>query len=405
MYSSLLKIDLVADTKQGQQLYIQTDHRTRDEIASEPEVSTLFALTRVLNAKNHAKQQGIEATVVYACMDEPTPELVEVLAAAGAMLETHGGQNRRTLDPVAASPSELADAAFRGLAKRVQARVGLTDLAAALRALEAETAADVLDVEEDEISYWTRVLELAAVVVEILRARRGGKWVECDAADVPFGFENDIGQIVLATNRASRFIADGEDESMFRLIETDDEMRARNEGPMLPSLRARADALRDKLMFRQLGERIDDPVIAYGTDGEKTFGLLQDHRKDDRDRVHATALDNIAKVEVTLERFEVADIKLTAVTGSFFATEKLLDRAFMRRLHAELGEMLAVAVPQRGLMFVTDAAPSDPLRAMTVLRAIVEKESQTSRAISQQILLVSDGEVVGHVQLVAKDES
>jgi hypothetical protein len=404
MYSSLLKIDIVAETNTGP-LYVQTDHRTREEIASEPEISTLFALTRVLNPRNHALKEGVTATIVYACMDEPTPELVEVLASAGAMLETQGGQERKTLAPVAATPSELADAAFRGLVKRVQARVGLTDFGATLRALEAETLADPPDEEEDEISYWTRVLELAAVAVEILRAQRGGTWVECDMADIPFGFQNDLGQLVLATNRACRFLSDGAGESMFRLIETDAELRSRaaNDGPLLPSLRSRGQAVRDKLVFRPIGERIDDPVIAYGTDGETSFGLMQAKPGDDVEQLHAKALENLAKQQVEVQSFEVADVEVTAVSGSFFATEKLLDVSFMRSLHRKIGEMLAVAVPQRGLMFVTNAAPSDPLKAMTVLRAIIEKESQTSRSITKQILLVTEGKVVGHVKLVEGD--
>jgi hypothetical protein len=406
MYSSLLKVDIVAKSPNGT-MYVQTDHRTRDEIASEPEISTLFALTRLLNARHHAITTG-DATpiVVYACMDEPTPELTEALAAAGATLDTKGGESQKKLEPVAATPSELADAAMRDLVKRVQARVGLTDLAGTLHALEAETLADPPDVEEDEIAYWTRVLELAAVAAEILRARHGGRWVESDSADIPFGFQNDQLQVVLATNRAARFIADGEGESMFALIETDAEMRNRADGPILPSLRSRAEATRDKMLFRPLLEKIDDadvPVIAYGSDSPRTFGLLMNHRTDDRDELHRTALENLAGQEVETSEFELADVEMTAVSGSFFATEKVLDRAFMRGMHEVHGELLAVAVPRRGLMFVTNAAPEDPLRAMTVLRAIVEKESQTTRAIAPAILLVQDALVVGRVQLTPAD--
>jgi hypothetical protein len=50
-------------------------------------------------------------------------------------------------------------------------------------------------------------------------------------------------------------------------------------------------------------------------------------------------------------------------------------------------------------MFVTNAAPSDPPRAMSILAAITDKESTTSRRISKAILLVSGGAVVGHAQL------
>ena len=63
MYSSLHKIDVTASTPNGP-LYVQTDHRSADEIAAEPEISTLFALTRILLARAYgAKQPGPAPTI------------------------------------------------------------------------------------------------------------------------------------------------------------------------------------------------------------------------------------------------------------------------------------------------------------------------------------------------------
>ena len=108
----------------------------------------------------------------------------------------------------------------------------------------------------------------------------------------------------------------------------------------------------------------------------------------------------IANQTVEIEELDLGGFRFLAITNSFFATEKLLDQPFMRQLHARLGApLLAVTVPRRGLMFVTDAAPSDPPRAMSILAAITEQESTTSRRISKAILLVSEGAVVGHAQL------
>jgi hypothetical protein len=411
MYSSILKVDIVAKSKTGTEvMYVQTDHRTKDEIASEPEISILFALSRMLNAKAHAKQAGhTDLTVIYACMDEPTPELTEALASTGATLEVRGGERRTKLEPVAPTPSELADQAFRGLVKRVQGRVGLTDLGGTLRALEAETLADPPDVEEDEIGYWTRVLELAAVTAEILRAKYGGTWVETDVADVPFGFQHDNMSIVLATNRASRFIADGAGESMFTLIDSANEMQDHEGGPVLPSLRSWTEAKRENMVFRPLLSNTEDsdiPVIAYGTDSPKTFGLMRADREHDKEKLHKAALDNICGQKVDVEDMDIAGVEVVVVTNSFFATEKVLDHDFMKTLHERTGsEMLAVAVPRRGLMFATNAMPKDPLQAMAVLRRIAEHEAQTTRAISSAILLVQDGNVVGQVQLSPGDDA
>jgi hypothetical protein len=409
MYSSLLKIDLAATKDPQQPMFIQTDHRSRDEIAAEPEVSVLFALTRVLNARHHGAQHGLSnAMIVYACMDEPTPELVEALAACGAVLETKGGESRTALEPVAATPSELADQAFRGLADRVKARVGLRDPASALRVLEAETLADRPDPEEDEPGYWTRILELAALTAEVLRAKHGGVWVECDRADVPFGFQWGATGVTLPTNRAGRFIHDGAEESMFHLLATHDEERPSptTDDPLLPSLRTRSEVEREKMVFRPLLDKNTDPdfpVIAYGNDTPTSFGLLTLSGHTYSDEMHARALANLEGQKVEVAEIEVGGVALSAVSGSFYATEKVLDRAFMLEMHETYGDVLAAIVPRRGLMFVTSAVGDDPIRTMSVLAVIAEEETKTSRRISPAVLIVTDGEVTGYAQLAKKD--
>jgi hypothetical protein len=408
MYSSLHKIDVTASTPNGP-LYVQTDHRSADEIAAEPEISTLFALTRILLARAHgAKQPGPAPTIVYASIGEVPDFLVEVLASAGARLTVGDTKEHRELAAVDIAPATLADRAFAALAARVQRRVGLGDPAVALKALEAETLADPPDAEEDEISYWTRVLELAAVVAEIIRARRGGHWIESEAADIPFGFECPNAGIILPTNRAQRLIEDGEQESMFYLLASFDDLQIpEHERPLLPSLRNAANATLEDIIVRPLLAKATDPeipVIAYGTDTPTAFGLLRASRTDDRDELHAKAIANLANQRVEIEELDLGGFRFLAITNSFFATEKLLDQPFMRQLHARLrAPVLAASVPRRGLMFVTNAAPSDPPRAMSILAAITDKESTTSRRISKAILLVSEGAVVGHAQLGKSD--
>jgi hypothetical protein len=403
MYSSLHKIDVTASTPDGP-LYVQTDHRSADEIAAEPEISTLFALTRILLARAYgAKQPGPAPTIVYAPIGEIPDFLVEVLASAGARLMVGDTTEHRGLAAVDIAPATLADRAFAALAGRVQRRVGLTDPAAALKALEAETLADPPDVNDDEITYWTRVLELAAVVAEIIRARRGGHWIESESAEIPFGFECPNAGTMLPTNRAQRFIEDGEQESMFYLLASLDDLRVpEHELPLLPSLRA-VDATLEDMIVRPLLANATDPeipVIAYGTDSPTAFGLLRTSHTDDRDELHAKAIANLANQTVEIEELDLDGFRFLAITNSFFATEKLLDQPFMRQLHARLrAPLLAASVPRRGLMFVTNAAPSDPRRAMAILAAITDKESTTSRRISKAILLVSEGAVVGHAQL------
>ena len=409
MYSSLHKIDVTASTPNGP-LYVQTDHRSADEIAAEPEISTLFALTRILLARAYgAKQPGPAPTIVYASIGEVPDFLIEVLASAGARLTVGDSTEHRELAAVDIAPATLADRAFAGLAARVQRRVGLTDPAAALKALETETLAEPPDAEDDEITYWTRVLELAAVVAEVIRARRGGHWIESESAEIPFGFDCPNAGTLLPTNRAQRFIEDGEQESMFHLLAGFDDLAIpEHERPLLPSLRHAVDGTVEDMLVRPLLANATDPeipVIAYSTDSPNAFGLLKTSCTDDRDELHAKAIANLASQTVEIEELDLGGFRFLAITNSFFATEKLLDQPFMRQLHARLhAPLLAASVPRRGLMFVTNAAPSgDAPRAMSILAAITEKESTTSRRISKAILLVSEGAVVGHAQLGTRD--
>lgn len=214
---------------------------------------------------------------------------------------------------------------------------------------------------------------------------------------------------LLPTNRAQRFIEDGEQESMFYLLASFDDLQIpEHERPLLPSLRHAADATLEDMIVRPLLANATDPeipVIAYGRDTTTAFGLLRTSRTDNPDELHSKAIENLANQTVEIEELDLGGFRLLAITNSFFATEKLLDQPFMRQLHARLrAPLLAASVPRRGLMFVTNAAPSgDAPRAMSILAAITEKESTTSRRISKAILLVSEGAVVGHAQLGKSD--
>jgi hypothetical protein len=419
VYSSLDKLDVVT---RGPTSYVQSDHRSADEIAATPEVSTLFALARVINAQAHAAVAG-PGPVIYATPHDELPACVrDVLAATGALHKVGARGTPRNHPPAGVTPDELADDAFRGLAARVSRRVGLTDMATVLRALEAETVADPPRQADDEAGYWTRVLELAAVTCEIVRARSGGRWEIHHHADVPFGFATSptgaaspagapgAGGIILATNRAHRFIADGKDESMFLLLAADREVSAAamhtQDLPVMPNLRSRREAIACELAWRPLYTDAPDddgfPVIVYGHDTPETFGAFLASRAGDLAAVHDQALANLAGQDVVVQGVEMQGVDVVAVSGSYYAAEKLLDRAFMRRLHAQLGhEMLAASVPRRGLMFVTAVERSDR-RELLVLHAATRHEAQTTRSISGALVLVKDGVVVGHIEVAPR---
>jgi len=392
MFASLTRIDIVTNGP----TYYQTDHRSRAEIEATPELSVLFALVRVCNAKRHKPAE--RPVVIYAADDVPA-FLEEAVAAAGGLLANSGELTGRTPSPTSATVGELANRAFRGLAERVQRRLGADDETAALRALEAEILASPPTQDADETCYWTCVLELCALTGELLSAAHPGTWVESEHPDLVFAFSRGPDNVALLTNRAQRFIDDGDaGDSMFLLVAAAEELRVGDDAEckLMPSLRSRAEAIEMKVVFQALydhpAEQIDIPVIAYGHDTAKAFSLTRANGGEDVAALHAEALRNLASQEAAVEATEVDGSPVLIVSGGFYAAEKLLDVAFMRTLHERLGAPIAAVVPRRGLLV---AASFDDARSVTVLHELAVREASGSRRISDVVLLVRDGAVVG----------
>lgn len=406
MYCSIDKIDLAARVE-GRPIAVQTDHRLRAEIEAEPELSVLFAMARVLNARAHLEDGGHrDAPVHYAVNDEPPDLLREALSAVGGTLELH-----RKLEPLGAASmqavGELADRNFAALAQRVKTRVGSRDLAIALRMLEDQTFADPPP-RKDELHYWSRVLELAALTGELLRAKYPGQWVQTDRALVPFGFQVQSGAAMMfPTNRAQRVIEDGPDESLFKLLMAADETVHRpvdaTTGRLMPSLRHRRDVELDEVVWRPV---VDDqgpwdlPVIVCGIDGENTFGMIRrEALTKPLEVAFEEAIINLGDEEVQCEEVEVGGLQIIIVSGSFYAAEKMLDRELMLTLHGALdAELLAVSAPARGCLLVTPAVRDAAALAQFSAIAHARHEDGGGRAISPAVMLVESGRVAGYVR-------
>lgn len=124
MYCSLDKVDLAAQVD-GRAVAIQTDHRPAAEIEAAPELSVLYAMSRVLNARSHLILEGAaKAEVHYVVAEDPPPMLREALAATGAVIE----RMNEGLEPLGEgsedAASALADRMFAALARRAATRVG-----------------------------------------------------------------------------------------------------------------------------------------------------------------------------------------------------------------------------------------------------------------------------------------
>jgi len=105
VYSSLQKIDIATD--QAPPHYYQTDHRSREEIDAQPEISVLFALARILNARAYGTAKKIDATVVYVAFADALPSyLLDAIASAKGIVENAADKTRLPERPVTASPAE-----------------------------------------------------------------------------------------------------------------------------------------------------------------------------------------------------------------------------------------------------------------------------------------------------------
>ena len=415
MYCSLDKIDLAA-TVDGRHVAMQTDHRSAAEIEAEPELSVLYAMARVLNARSHLADDHPEASVHYVAAAEPPALLRAALCAVGATLERFDSGLEPLGAPSEAAAGELADRQFRELALRAAARVGSRDLAIALRMLEDQTFADPPQHDDDEPAYWQRVLELAALTGELLRAKYpAGRWVQTDRALVPFGFQLSAGgsTLMFPTNRAQRVIEDGPDESLFKLLVAAEETMQRppdaSTSRLMPSLRDRRSVELDELVWHSLlpeAAPADLPIVVCGIDGESTFGMIRREALDrPADEAMTEALRNLEAEQVEIEEMRVGEVSLLVVSGSFYAAEKLLDRAFMIRIHDRLrADLLAVAVPTRGLLLVAaaDLEPAQIARFAALAR--LRHDEAGGRAISPMVMVVEGGRVAGFVRDVTQLE-
>ena len=407
VYCSIDRIDL-ATRVDGQPVAVQTDHRSREEIEAEPELSVLCAMARVLNARDHLADDGHRDAAVHYVVPGETPEILrDALAAVGATIDRVG----TTLEPLGPASRDaietIADRAFADLARRAASRVGTRDLAMALRMLEDQTFADPPQRSEEPL-YWQRVLELAALLGELLRAKyphaRG--WVQTDRAMIPFGFAVDAQTIMFPTNRAQRVIEDGADESLFKLLlaaeETMREPPDLRSGRLMPSLRDRRSVELDEIVWHSvLAEAgpVDLPIVVCGIDGENTFGMIRREAiEPSPDGAMAQALENLADEPVEIEEARIGELHLVVVSGSFYAAEKILDTALVERLHDRLGsDLLCAAVPTRGLLIVSTAHLEPAQMARFAALVATRYDEAGGRAISPTILLLRGGKIAGFV--------
>ena len=410
MFSSLDRIDIVTQNEEtGRKGFLQTDHRPAAEIQRTRELSTLFALTRMLNARRAGESEEVPVDVLYVCLEAPPEFLRGVVASAGGKLQINDEPVSIYEGPIG-TPGDVAEEAFRRLAYRVAQEHGAPLDEALLAALESKYTGSA-SAEEDETGHWTRVIELAAVAAELLREKTPGRWVEEDQwSTLPFAFrlgeEGPSAATVNVVGKAERFLRHGERDSLLNLVRMaeDHALQGTRSGTVMLALKAPDWSGRDKVLHRTLfeaGPQASVPLVVYGEDLPNTFAIfVQDaSRAKELDALHAQALENLKDVEVDVSEVEGPSQTVLAVSGHYFAAEKVLDAAFMRSMHERLHSPLLLAgVPRKGVLLLMSGLVAPEVVARFMGFCQQEHHNPASEPISPTPLIIQDGAVRGFVR-------
>ena len=220
MWARLHKVDRIRPQPGGGAIVLVEDERSVAAMSRVPSVSTIIAIARVLNARRVLETRyGGKGEVRYAANASLPGFLFDAVVRAGA------GTSDRTGDKLVfpaqpASVDAIVDVAFLELAHYTRGNVGVTDMASALRTVEANRRKSPLDRERHPGFYWPAVFELASLAGELSRSR-GGRWIETKDMPVPFAIKLATGDLTIPTKLAQR-IVEGEslEESLAETAET-----------------------------------------------------------------------------------------------------------------------------------------------------------------------------------------
>lgn len=222
MFSSLdsADIELKADA-QGRRQFVQTDHRTAEEIEEEPALSTLFALIRILNPKRAAGENEPEPVVIYSTQSRPPEFLRRAIRAAGGLLTIGSGIDPEPEEGGAPDLEGFIESSFSNLANAVAGEYKVELTLAGLDVVESLLAESVSDPEEDEGAYWSAVLKLGCFGGELIRTSNGGRWRVVDSGSLPFALSTKYKGEEATVNplgKAIKRFANGEEDSMRFLV-------------------------------------------------------------------------------------------------------------------------------------------------------------------------------------------
>ncbi len=150
-------------------------------------------------------------------------------------------------------------------------------------------------------------------------------------------------------------------------------------------------------------ETVELPYVAYGIDRGERFEFFAP----DPDRLiqlRAAARSSLTALSPDLTRLDFDTLCVIDVHGSYYASESVLQPAFMRELETLLeSEMLVVGIPCRGHAYVTTGSQDeDNLRRFVDL--IAAQHDAARNPLFALPVLVQRGDIVGLLHLTEDDD-
>jgi hypothetical protein len=403
MYSSLHKIDIVADTNDGP-LCVQTDHRDREEIEAQREISIVFGVTKMLGpGLSDASRERVQ----YVFMNEPPPFMRELVRVCGASL----CENAETAPREPAGPKDLAAVAqtshdaLMTLGRTVFERHSLEATREGLERLEEIVRDDVSpDLEESEIHYYEQLVELAAAAGVVLVAEHANaRWTVTPQvmSTVPLAIEIGEGQLTNVFGRTERFFEGEVEQGPLALLE----MTERREDAPIVGILKPADWARGHAyppLTKPLIGGKDVPIIAYAHDHPRAVAYINaSNEQITLEKAAEAAQAFYRTINVKVERLS-SDLPIWLITGDYYAPEKMLDREFARELHVRLeAETLLIGLPARGVAGVVPMR-TDPREASIMIASFINRSQERTppnERISTLPFIMMKGEICGYVAI------
>ena len=368
MFAELDKIDVVAKHPDGRVVYLLTEERSPADIDADGARSVVFAMARVRGIVLHdirTREGGAPPGVVAMVFDHEPPEALAVaLHAVGARRSEDGVETSALRDDEPADADALLDDAMHTWAGEVARREGLTFDLEGLVAYEAALA-ELDPPDDDPLTWWTRLFELCAVAGEVLRARSGGhwRWTDDDVGVVRCVWVGTGDVRMSVVHRAERLLRGDRDGGPSRLVELTGTLSTSHEGQPVLVLR-RPHYGGGKVWSMPIADvelpewLIEDvPRVFLARDLGMAVAISQGAPSEEELVAHlAAARGFLAQSPVELQDVEVdGGGRVVHVTGEY-ASERILDVAFLARLAQGFGGRFLVSVPAQYHLLATGEA-------------------------------------------------